>query len=40
MNQLVRGFEWSVADDYRWRTDPRTLGEPLDGLRVRLTRRG
>lgn len=38
MHHLLRNFEWSVSDDYQWRLDPRTLGEPVHGLPARLTR--
>ena len=39
MHHLVRTYEWSLPEDYRWHTDPTTLGMPKDGLQVTMRRR-
>lgn len=39
LHNLVRGYEWSVPPDYRWKLDPTTLGMPKDGLAVELRAR-
>ena len=39
MHHLLRNFDWSVPEDYRWTLEPRSLGDPVDGLPVRLRRR-
>lgn len=39
MHNLLRNFEWTVPPDYTWKLDPKTLGEPVDGLLTTLTRR-
>jgi cytochrome P450 len=39
LHQLLRNFEWSVPEDYRWILEPRSLGDPVDGLPVQLRRR-
>jgi cytochrome P450 len=38
LHHLLRNFEWSVPEDYRWTLEPRSLGDPVDGLPVRLRR--
>jgi cytochrome P450 len=39
LHHLLRNFDWSVPEDYRWTLDPRSLGDPVDGLPVGLRRR-
>jgi hypothetical protein len=39
LHHLLRNFEWSVPEDYRWTLEPRSLGDPVDGLPVHLWRR-
>lgn len=39
LHHLLREFEWTVPEDYRWALDPRSLGDPVDGLPVHLRRR-
>jgi acyl-CoA reductase-like NAD-dependent aldehyde dehydrogenase/cytochrome P450 len=39
MHNLLREFEWTIADDYRWHNDPTTLGLPKDGLQATVRRR-
>src|SRR5882757_2587738 len=39
LHHLLRNFDWSVPEDYRWTLDPRSLGDPVDGLPVGLLRR-
>jgi cytochrome P450 len=39
LHHLLRNFEWSVSEDYRWILDPRSLGDPVDGLPTQLRRR-
>jgi cytochrome P450 len=40
VHQLLRNFEWSVPPDYRWTLEPRSLGDPVDGLPVMLRHLG
>jgi cytochrome P450 len=39
LHHLLRNFEWSVPEDYRWTLEPRSLGDPVDGLPAQLRRR-
>jgi cytochrome P450 len=38
LHQLLRTFEWSVSEDYRWILEPRSLGDPVDGLLTQVRR--
>ena len=38
MHNFLRNYEWSVADDYEWKVDRRTLGDPMGGLPAVVTR--
>jgi cytochrome P450 len=38
LHHLLRNFEWSLPEDYRWRLEPRSLGDPVDGLPAQLRR--
>jgi cytochrome P450 len=38
LHHLLRNYEWSIPADYRWTLEPRSLGEPVDGLRTQLRR--
>lgn len=38
MHHLLSGYEWSVADDYVWKTAYGSLGEPRDGLTATVRR--
>ncbi|PXX03274.1 cytochrome P450 [Mycolicibacterium moriokaense] len=40
LHHLLRNFEWTVPEDYRWTLEPRSLGDPVDGLPVQLRRLG
>jgi cytochrome P450 len=38
MHNFLRNYEWSIDENYTWKIDFRTLGEPVGGLPAQVTR--